>query len=420
MDHPPRASLALCCAVLLGGAAQAEPNPYYLGVSESVQHDGNLLRLPDGVQPTNGFVQADTIMSTSLLGGFDQNISRQHLFGNLTLRDDRFRNNDILNNHGYTAAGGADWESAERLSGNLRLVGTRNLASFSSQVGFVPKRNIETTRQLDTTVRVGAVTAFTVEGGAGYRSVDYSAEEYNRLEFRENRVSLGGRWRPDGATSAGLGVRESRGRYPKFGEDADGFVADRYTRRDLDLDASVVGAGASDLLARLSLGQIRYEQSTQRDFTGVTGVLRWIWRPTGKLRLDTSLTRDPGQDSYFQQYFGFNPDGSFGILDGTVEFSRITNAFRVQAEYQASGKISLDASFGLSRRSLAATSTANPGAPLNGSDHGQNYGFGAVWTPLRSLQFGCSWNHDLRRGGAPLSSDFSDTTYSCYGQFTLQ
>jgi len=405
----------LLLAGSLATVAQAETTPYYIGASQSFTRDSNLLRLSDTQEPPAGFSKADTISSTSLLAGLDQPIGRQRVFGNVALRENRLSNNDVYNNQSYSLTAGADWETVEHISGNLKASANRSLAHFNTeQIGIVTKKNLETTQQVDASFRIGVVTAWTAEAIVGWRSVDYSAVEYKSREFSQNSISLGGRYRPRGATSLGVAVRDTKGKYPSFFPQADGsYTGDQFDRQDIDFTGYIEPSGASSVAARLSLGRTRYDLATQRDFSGVTGLLKWNWQPTGKLKFDTRLSRDPGQDSYF-----FDS----AVSNATVDYSRLTTALRIRADYEATAKIGLNATIGYSRRSLARTLPAIPGvdSQLTGSDHSTNFGLGAIWVPLRSVTVGCDATRDQRRGELPLSSNLSDTTLSCYGQFQLQ
>jgi len=402
--------LAALIAAGLCSLTQAETSPYYIGASQTFSHDSNLLRLSDTQVAPDGFSKSDTISTTSLLAGIDQPFGRQRAYGNISLRANRLSNNETFNNEGYSLTGGLDWETIEHISGSIKATANRNLARFNTEdIGLVTKKNLETTQQIDATVRVGVVTAFTVEATAGHRSVDYTAAEYQGREFRQDNISLGLRYRPSSATTLGVEVRDTKGKYPKFRQFTDGtFEADRFERRDLGFTAYVAPSDVSSFSGRVSFGKTDYEVATERSFSGATGYVSWNWKPTGKLRFDTRLTRDPGQDSYF-----FDS----AISNATIEYSRVTTALRVRADYELSAKVGLNASVGASHRSLASTLF---NSTQTGSDRSTNLALGALWTPTRSLQFGCDLSHDRRRGEQPLSSNLSDTTYSCYGQATLQ
>lgn len=404
--------------VLLGATAaavaQAETSPYYVGASQTFTHESNLLRLADGDTAPAGSSKSDTISSTALLAGIDQPIGRQRLFGNLTLRANRLSNNEIYDNESYALAAGIDWATVDNISGGLKFSANRNLASFNTvEIGLVTKKNLESTQQVEASVRVGVVTEWTAEIGASHRSVDYSAAEYRSREFRQDSLSAGLRYRPAATGTFGVALRSAKGKYPRFFNLApDVYEADAFERRDLDLTATLLPSCASTFNARVSWSQTRYDVATERDFSGVTGMLKWSWAATGKLRVETRLARDPSQDSYFSDL----------AAGQTVDYSRVTTSLRLRADYDLSAKIAVNTTLSTAQRSLTRTLQNSFGASLadNGSDRTSGLALGATWTPTRSVQVGCDIASDKRRGDAPLSSNLSSTTTSCFGQFTLQ
>jgi len=401
--------------LVLAGAAGAETSPYYIGVSQAFSHNTNLLGLPDDAATPAGFSKSDTTSSTSLLAGLDQPIGRQHLFGDVALRYNRMAHNDIYSNTSYSLAGGLDWSTINRISGSVNLKIDRSLASFYTvQIGFLTKKNVQTTGQFDAAVRAGVNSLWTTEATLGLHRVDYSAEEYEGREFRQTVGSLGAKYHPSAASTFGIAVRDSSGRYPKFRQLLDGSVqADEFTRQDLDFTARLLPTGATTLNARLSFSHTRYDIATQRDFSGITGRLGWDWQPTGKLHFKTELIREPGQESYFLSVF---------VPDATVDYSRIATSLRWRGDYQLDAKIALNTTMVLTRSSLTRTVelTGLPGNQDTGSESRSNFAIGATWTPLRSVQLGCDLGRQQRSGTPPLSSDLHATTYSCYGQLTLQ
>lgn len=415
-----RPSLLYCLALAAGltplaATAQDEGSPYYVGVSQTVTRYSNLLRLADGQTAPAGFKKSDTVSSTALVAGLDQPISRQRLYGNVVLRDNRMSNNEIYDSQGYSLSAGLDWETVGNLSGSLKAAADRNLASFDSEgLGLVRTRNLQTTQQFDAVARVGVVTALTGEVTLGMRKVDYSADAYRSREFRQNDASVGVRYRPTAASSFGVALRGTEGRYPKFRDLGDStFQEDRFDSLDLDLTASLAPSAISSFAVRLSLGRTEYDTATQRDFSGVTGRASWTWRPTGKLRFLTELTRAPDQDSYFL---------ASAISDATLDFSRVTTALRLRADYAMSAKIALNASARLADRDIVRTLPVLPGlsSEVSGTERSARLALGATWNPIRSVRVGCDVSREQRRGDAPLSSDLGASTFGCSGQFTLQ
>jgi len=408
-----RACVALSCA--LAGPALAETSPWYVGAALGYSHDSNVFRLPDTLASMAAPGLSDSITSATLLGGLDQAIGRQHLYGNATLRDNRFANHRALDNTGYGLKLGADWSTVERLSGNFNLMANREMAFLNPDSGVptLAHANIARTNQIDGSLRYGLVARWQLEGSFGRRAMGYSAPEYRSRENREDWASVGLRYRPSGALGLGLAWRQGQGRFPKFATLASGdFEADRYRSRNLDLTADWIASGASSLNARLSTGRLTHSVAAQRDYSGLTGELRWLWRPTGKLLVTTTLARETGQE--------FGAGTSF-FVTGT-DLSRTVNGLRLLAEHELSGKLKLSAGLSRSRRALVDTESTILGVPFSvaGADTTNAVTMGLRWTATRSTQLSCDYSHERRSTDGHLSQAYGVNVIGCNGQFTLQ
>lgn len=412
-SHLP-ALLAFACGC---PAALAETSPWYVGVAQRVTHESNLYRV-DTDTALGALSRSDTVSSTSLVAGLDQPLGRQRLFGSATLSANRYRRNDYLNDNSYALSGGLDWSSIERLSGNVNLAASRNQRSFNvdSSPG-VPetRKNNESVAQLDTTVRVGDVTRLTLEATLGHRRVGYSAAEYAGSQYRQNRGSLGLRWRPGVATfGAALSLADSRYEASPV-QAATGQAAEQVRRSSLDLSVNWPASGASTVYARLSPTRATYNEFTQRDFSGLTGALRWNWVPTGKLSLDTRFVHDISQDSNFETFGG-------PAIAGTSNTGRTSTEWRSTLGYQMTAKIVLTAGFGSTHRRLEQTANLAGLSVVTGagSDDTNTLSFGLRWVPQRSLQIGCSAAREQRSATGGLTQPYRANTLNCYGQITLQ
>ena len=403
--HRPLRTLAAACALLAAGPVLAQSSPYYIGVAQSLGYESNLYRVGGGVGlPAGAQSKSDTVSSTSLVAGIDQTWGRQRLSGSGSLRANRYSNNDQLNYNGYGLDLGLDWATIERLSGRIGLSTDRSLRSFdpvyqSAQGG---QRNIEDSTLLNATVRIGVVTRLTGEATASYRNVRYSALAYRGSEFDQGSGSLGVRYRLGGATTAGLAWRQSSVRYIN--------IADRYTRRDIDLTGSWEPSGLSKLYARISHTSTDHAQQPLRDFSGVTAELRASTQVTGKVKLSTRLSHELGQGSSTVDFQGFNRN---------TEYNRVGNTLRLAADYDLSDKIALNAGIDHARRSFDGTRFA-----VAGSDRTTTLSVGARWLPTRAIQVGCNLTQDDRSvgrsAGLQVGNPYGSTGFNCYGQFVLQ
>ena len=406
------ALVALWCAT----AAPGEVNPYFVGLSQTLTQESNLLRLSSGQDAPDGYSRSDSLSVTSLLAGFDQSFGRQHAYANLSLRDGHYSRNSAFNNQGYTANAGLDWSTIERVSGSLSLSTNRALSNFNNYgVGLLASKNLETTDGLNASFNVGLVTEYSLVASAGHRQVRNSLDNptLKARDFDQDNVSLGLRWRPRGGTMLGFNLGTTLGRYPSYQINSDGSrQADRFQQPTLDLLGNLQPSGSSSLDARLSYSKTRYDLNQQRNFSGLTGTLGWAWQPGGKTHLSTRLSRDTGQNFYAITVFG---------VPGLSDYSQVVNTFRVQADYDVTAKITLNVSAQLNQRNIVNT-VQNPFMPIesSGNDRTTLLGLGVRWSPLRSLQFGCDLSQETRRASGQLTSDLDNRAVSCFGQFQLQ
>lgn len=417
----------LCLAVAAGwGAtagspAQGEPNPYYIGGSQAFGYESNLLQLGNDQATPAGYSKSDTSSTTSLLAGLNQPIGRQRVYGSLSLRHTRYKNNDLFDNTGYAVNGGLDWSTINRISGTVVVSANRQLSSFGlTEIGLLSRKNLETSQAANASIAIGGVTQYTFEGSLGARRVRNSLEQsvIQARNYDQTQGSVGVRWRPSTASNFGAALRGSQGSYPRFRQNADGsYIEDKFTRRDLDLTAGLMPSGLSTYDARVSFGKTSYDLNEQRDFSGVTGSLGWVYVPSGKLSFTTRLSRDTGQDNYAITDFANN--------DLRSEYSQTTNTLRVQADYSATAKIGVTAVAQYAQRKLVRTldSSLFPGNTSNdlrGSDRDLYLSLGARYAPLRNAVIGCDLGTLNRNASGQLSVDLKNNSISCFGQLTLQ
>lgn len=400
-----RTTMALMAGLTFGAAAWAQqgPGPFHVGLAQDVTHESNTLNGPAGSE------SSDTIYTTTLRGGLNLPFGRQRVFANAELNHQTYSNFDVRDNDGYRFGAGLDWATIERLSGGFTFNAHRRQADFN--VGGItlvtppPLVNIERSEDINARARLGVVTTLAFEAGVGHRRVDFSAPEFAAREYQQDSGNLGVSYRPSGIMTLGAGVSGQRTRYrvAALGQ----AEPDRSRRQDVYATANWVPTGASTVDVRINIGKTEYDLATAADFNGVTGSLTWAWRPTGRLSLVTAVSRDTGQETGFLRPL----DGSrFSATD----FSRVTDSLSLRGEYMLTGKISLTAGLGYSRRDLVDGFTG-----IAGSDNTTSVSLGARWAATRTLAFGCSASRDSRSASGAGSSEYDNDRIGCFGQFTL-
>lgn len=411
-------SLAL---LMMAGPAAAETSPYYVGLVQSFGYESNLYRIADEQQLSSDLSRSDTLSITSLIGGVDQTIGRQRVYGSMNVRANRFANNKTLNNESYGLDLALDWETLERLSGTLRVAADQALTQFNNLNGITgqveTQKNIANTELIDAKFRLGRQTKLVFEAGLGMRQRSYSATNYQDSEFDETSGSLGVHYRPSTLLDLGASIRQAVADYPFYRRTGiDTYESDTLTRQYIDFTASWVPSGLSRLAVRVSPTRITYEKNSVSDFSGLTGSADWFWQASGKTKLQTTLSRDAGQSSDAID-LGFN-------TPGVNDTSQVTTALRFKADHELTGKVSVYASLAYARRLLTETVIALPQftlSTLEGTDNTTTATLGARWAVTRSGQLGCDV-HNERRGttNARLSAPFDGYGFSCYGQIVLQ
>ncbi len=425
MKHPTRPGLRLsllALAALVAGPAFAETSPYYLGVVQSLGHESNLYRIGDNQTLPAGTSKSDNISSTSLIGGIDQNIGRQRVYGSMNVKANRYANNKTLNNESYGLNLAADLSTIERWSGTVSLAADQSLAQFNNRIGSTgaveTKKNIINSAQADARVRLGLATQYAMEATIGYRQVNYSAIEYQRNEYHQTSGSLGLRYRPRTALDLGMALRLTQATYPRFAFDAvnQTWLSDKLTRQDIDLTANWVPNAISTVNVRLSPTRTTYDRNTGGDFSGLTGSVNWLWQPTGKTRLNSTLWRDTGQSSYATTL-------GFGV-PGVVDYSQIATSVRFKGEQDVTGKIAATASLTYAHRTLIDTVRApvlGVSNSTNGNDNTVTLALGGKWLATRSVQVGCDVHSEQRSSSNTQTSvPLRGNGVSCYGQIVLQ
>jgi Putative beta-barrel porin 2 len=398
-----RTTFLAAAGIALSGAALAQSGDrtWYVGLVQDFARESNPLGLPPGSSEPS-----DNISTTTLRGGLNLPFGRQRAYANAVLGYERYNEFSERNNNGYAIGAGLDWATVERLSGNVALNANQQQSDFIVG-GVVPVTvsNIERSEDLNARVRLGVVTAMGFDASLGTRQVSFSEPEFASREYKQDNASLGISYRTSGILSLGAGLRGERTRYRNA---APGQTEpDQSDRQDFYIAADWVPTGASTVNARLFFGKIEYKLATAADFDGVAGSLVWAWQPTGLLNLRTTLSRDSGLDS---GYLRLDESGTVSATD----FSQVTNALTLRADYLVTGKVTLTGGIGYAKRDFVNGFTG-----ATGTDDTTTVSLGARWAATRTLAFGCNARRESRSASGFGSSAYDNDRFGCFGQIGL-
>jgi hypothetical protein len=389
----------LAAAPLTATAQDPEERPWYVGASQEFRWESNTLN------SENNEI-SDTISATSVFGGVNARLGRQRVRGDLALSHSAYRRFSARDTDGWRGGLALDWETVGRLSGTVSARSYRQQAEPNT--GVVPQvsvSNVERGDEVQARARLGGEALLAIEGGVSQRRVKFSAPEIAYRGYTQDSVDAGVSWRPSDILTLSLGGSASNTDYraPAPGD----IRADENERRSVDLGARWVATGASSFNARLSATREEYARATAQDFSGVTGFVNWDWRPTGKLKLKTTLARDTGQELSFQR------DPESERITAT-DFARVSNRLAVDADYELTGKVRMTGALTHLRRSLVDSISG-----ARGRDNTTALEVGANWAATRTVTIGCSVGRISRSASGAGSSDYDNDTAGCFAALRI-
>ncbi|HEX6707035.1 MAG TPA: hypothetical protein VF169_19915 [Albitalea sp.] len=398
----PLKALALAASLAAAAAAHAEDRPWYIGASQAFTHDSNVFR-------TVGSRTADTISSTSVLGGLDLNPGRQHLYLDAIASRNRFNKLDQLNNDSHSISGGLDWETVEHLSGHLRATSRQNLTDYTV-IGTPEVKNIEKIQTASAGIRYGFTSVLGVEGRVEHRKVDLSVS--NERDSTQRVGSLGLRYDPGGQLTFGTAVRVTKGDTPLYAPLLPLDVVpvptlgpvepDEMDRKDIDFTVNWVPSGLSKVHGRISLSRENHTAPSRGDFHGVSGAVTWEYEATGKTKIRSSLIRDTGNETSFLAL------ERLGLTNLRFDNNRLNWVALVEADWAATAKILVNGSF----RYIRGTLDTATGSNFNSNT--TKIGLSARYVPTRAVALGCNIGHEQG------SNSFRSDVFGCFGQFVIQ
>ena len=404
-----RGTIGMLTGTLLGAAAIGawadEPSPWYLGASLGFTHDSNVYRVPNGI--------GDNYTTASLLGGFDQPIGRQRVYGTARVGYSKYQDQSVLDNTSYAVNAGWDWATIEKLSGNLNASASQSLATQNgNSIQPTTGRNLLKVEQLNGSVRWGGDGVLSLFGNYGHSRVSFSAIQSLPSESTGDTASVGVNYRLGASVSVGSALRFTHTQSPyaiavvSNPSGPGDYRADSSNGRNLDLLANWTYSAQTSVAARLSWTRQTYS-SSNRDFSGVTGSLLGRYAPTAKLAFSASIARDAGTNGSL--FNVVNP--STGDQTTFVsENSTTTDSLSLGATYAATAKISANAGFQYRRSTYDA----------GGTDFADNFRratLGVTYAVTRAGLLACNFSRDSRNS---IVNAYDANVFGCSAQITLR
>lgn len=407
-------------AAACGAWAQEGPSPYYIGATQSLTHTSN-------VNSSSTGAISDNYSSTGLVGGFDQMISRQHVYANARVNYNKYQSETRLDNTGYGVAAGWDWATIETLSGNVAVSANRSLASLDNTVGLqttTDEKNLVSTDQISTSVMWGGVGPLGLQGTYAHSRVKYSAAESFASESSADSGGVSMSYRVGPTLRLGTGVRFSRTYTPYAtlidlnGDRLDpaNYASNTANGRNVDLTADWRLTEQTGADARLSWTRQSNSTAGSLDYSGLTGAVSARYAPTAKLSFNASASRDAGTNASFFNTVPTSPTtpNTPQTISGLSQTSQISNSFALGAGYLATAKISVSLTLNYYRAKLIDADGAESNNSTRTGSLGVNYAIARNW------QLGCNVARATSNTTGANATSYGVNTAGCTAQVTLR
>jgi exopolysaccharide biosynthesis operon protein EpsL len=281
----------LAAHALLAQADQEDTFNFSVGLT--AQHDNNLFRLDDGVnpRPRNGkSSRSDTITTGSLGLNLKKAYSLQQFEARYEHVMNRYATYDYLDNDADNAGAAWRWHLTPRLSGNLTYDRSQALVGFDDYLNIGAK-NMRTTTATRFDADWLATGGWHLRGGVdetkSQNSQTFTVDEGNRLVSAD----LGVRYAFPSANWIEIVSRSGDGTLYR-NLNLVSQLDDAYSEKRHEARFYWRTNGVSVLEGTLGEVAREYDHFSSRDYNGGIGSLKWTWTPTGKLGLVLSWKRD--------------------------------------------------------------------------------------------------------------------------------
>jgi hypothetical protein len=393
-----------------GAGGTQEPSPYTIGVLETIMHDSNVFRIQDGLAIPPPAARADWISTTGIIGSIDQPISRERLKASAEFDINRFRDNTQLNSNSHSFNIEGDWETVDRLSGEIGYSNSQQLYRYNLNINEAQTElNQQQTNSGFARFHLGSATRLSFDALFTALTVSYSAPDYKPRDIKRWDGTLDASYLTSADLRTTFAYRYAQGQYPNYVDPDTGTIQpDDFSRNSLSVAVDLAATGASSLHARVSYAKEDHSQITTRSYTFWAADGKWIWTPTGRTQVSVDFLHDDDSGS------------SESTLFVTTADARKRTAVSGGVNYELSGKSKVHLTATYAHRDLDSSFTG--GGNSTGTDDTWDAGLGLDYYPTRSIQLGCTASRERRTTSGStinITYPYSATVFSCTGQLAF-
>lgn len=274
-----------------------------LWAAENVTHDTNVLRLSKEVNPlfANTQQKGDTVYSTHLGAAANLQWSQQRVNAEYTWYKSTYRYFKDFDFTGRTARANWDWVLNPGAKGTLGYVESQGLASFANIQNRDP--DLVTTRTAYATANYLLTPRLRLNGGLqGVQTRhDSRLRKVNDIDIESGEVGL--TYVTPLENSFGAFSRVEHGKLPNGTALGAAAFDNSYRQYGVGATTAYILSGHSRFDGRVEGVSRRYDQGTQRNYSGPIVKALYTWTPTAKITVAAALNRDVGPAEEVQTAF---------------------------------------------------------------------------------------------------------------------
>ncbi len=401
---PPRRKIltrslsVLLAAGLSGGESGRADEPvndvFLFSLQQDYQHEDNLFRLPDGIEPLGGGQRDDTVLSSYARARFDKTVSLQQFLIDITAIRNAYQEYDYLDFTAVNGVGRWNWALGSQVQGSISASQSENLRSFADSIGFA--QSINTYRRLAADANYWLNSDWSVGVGAIKAASRYNDSASDDAEYDEDGFEAKATYRTITGNQLSLVGAETNGSYPNQRVDA---IDGDYRQRDIQLRGDWHLSGVSRIYGYVGFADREYSDLHGRDFSGGVGKLEYDWQLTPKVDINFLARREIGAEA--------------DLVDNFV----VTEAASIKPTWSVTSRVALSAGM----EWLQRTYGGDPGLGVVSSivkDDLTTIGtLEARYLPLDKLQLSIAWQTESRDSDARLR-EYDDDILTVSVKFT--
>lgn len=397
--------VALCALVAIGqqGLAQQleaytplererwiqEEQPLKLKVSGGISYDSNVFRLSDAVDAQTAIGtsdKSDIIYRLGAGGKYELRQSRQKFIAEANITEYKFQNFSNLDNTSNDLRGEWQWQLGNNWSGDLGVGHRRYLESFANF-----QQNLRDMVEQD---RIYGNANYLLHSqlkltlDADWVDTQHNEQTRSVLDSKIKNTAFTVNWVTPAQNTVGLQYRTADASFPRRNTVATSLVANDYTENEYSLVAHWRLSGVSEIFARIGHTERKFDQAPNRDFSGPTWRLTYLWQPTGKTALEFATWRELAE-----------------FRDVNANYVRVTGisvvpTWSIAPQVVLRGKIS-------HQTLVYQGDSGNPAVTARREDKERLLQVSALWTPLRLTELAFS----VENGRRTSNQAFTDYKY---------